>query len=63
MRGRIEIDLHLPGLAAIGNGIAAPGTVTSGVRTTLRPSIGERLLGQAGARRSASWMIGTVEAL
>jgi hypothetical protein len=45
-----------------GNGMAAPATVTSGVRTTLRAR-SARFCSERPWPESASWMIGTVEAL
>ena len=42
--------------------MAAPGTVTSGVRTTLRP-MSASVCSDSPEPDSASWMIGTVEAL
>ena len=58
----VEIDLHLPRLAAIGerDGGARHGDERRAHQ--VEAEVGERLLGQPGPD-SASWMIGTVEAL
>ncbi len=45
-----------------GYGIAAPGTVTSGVRSWLMP-MSARFCSVSPSPDSATWMIGTVEAL
>ena len=62
-RGRIEVDLHLAlSCRRTGTGWRRPARVTSGVRTTLRPR-SARFCSDSPSPDSASWMIGTVEAL
>jgi hypothetical protein len=58
----VEIDLHLPDFAAVGkrNGGARHGDERRAHH--VEAEVGERLLGQPEPD-SASWMIGTVEAL